>query len=1026
MVFTFDDFELDGERLELRRDGQLVKADALVLRVLAVLLQNAGQLVTKEQLVAEVWGGRAVADNVITVSMARLRKALGDRRAEREREFVATVYARGYRFVRSVVMHSSSTAPAPLVEAAVAQTPPFVGREPVLARLRRAAAEARAGRGRCCALMGEPGIGKTRVVEAFERELSGSGVRVVWGYCREAGDTPPLWPWLRLLDETLAAMPDDARGVEQVTAELRTGSRATAATDRPPGKAGDGALPGAARHRSFDALLRTLTLAAERTPLVLVLDDLHRADAASLELLNLLLDEIARSRLLVIATLRSAPGRRTPRPDTSLPQVLGHRNCERIALERLGMEEVTAYVAAVLDDRDGRLGRAVFAKSEGNPFFMTELARQLEDGDAADPGALFVPVSALELIRQRVGQLHAETREVSSVAAVIGRSFELPLLSAVLERAPAALMPAIDDAIANEVLVAAPESRTAFAFSHELLRVMLYDAHSPSERRRWHLTIGRALQQRASEGDATPPSELAYHLHAALPEGDLHETVDACRAAAAASAEVLANADVIRYARHALEALDLTERPSSRLRTSLLFMIALYARGHASGEFVRSIREVVRLSRERGDARTLVRAALLLNVHPGLPPMPGAAAALEHALSLLDPADDAGRAVALGALACSAPVCFSREQSDPLLEEAAALARKCDEPQPLQVALRARLYLHGGPAHRAEAELAAEELESLAQHHPRRLPVVPAQLAVHRAVIALQHGEPKALAAAVAHAQARCQALRERELRWHGKRFAALSRVNAGAWPEGVAELEVLHREAEQRAILGTAPFCAFDRVVVFGELAESLPLDEQLRRALDYAPSDPPGVWSMKLRALATAGLVDEARAGLRAWSKEDIVRLPCDSSYLGTLGHLSRTVLVLDALDYAESLYDLLAPHQDRFCGHVAFLCEGSVPQVLGALAHGLGRVEAARAHFEAGIAMNDRAGFAPRGAEARLQLARCLLDEGDARERARALELAREALVSAERFGMHRLLREASALVRRFSSGQPTGRA
>jgi DNA-binding winged helix-turn-helix (wHTH) protein len=97
VILGFDEFELDEARLELRRAGQVVKADALVLKLLAVLARNSGRLVTKDELVDAVWEGRAVADNVLTVSMARLRKTLGHRRGERE--FVATVYGRGYRFV---------------------------------------------------------------------------------------------------------------------------------------------------------------------------------------------------------------------------------------------------------------------------------------------------------------------------------------------------------------------------------------------------------------------------------------------------------------------------------------------------------------------------------------------------------------------------------------------------------------------------------------------------------------------------------------------------------------------------------------------------------------------------------------------------------------------------------------------------------------------------------------------------------------------------------------------------------------
>jgi hypothetical protein len=291
--------------------------------------------------------------------------------------------------------------------------------------------------------------------------------------------------------------------------------------------------------------------------------------------------------------------------------------------------------------------------------------------------------------------------------------------------------------------------------------------------------------------------------------------------------------------------------------------------------------------------------------------------------------------------------------------------------------------------------------------------VLPAQLALHRALAELQRGDADAIEAVLAEASARCRDLRHRELIWHSERFRALARVNAGAWPEGVALLTALHRQAEQRSIIGTEPFCAFDRVVVLGELAEQAPpLDDAVRSALDFEAKGPPSIWSMKVRALAAAGLLGEARAALRAVPPAELARLPCDACWLGTLGHVARAALSLHALDYAEAIYALLLPYPDRFTGHVSFLCDGSVAQLLGMLAHGLGRHAEAAAHLEAGAAANERAGFAPRAAEARLQLARCLFDmEGG--DRKRALALATEAHDAATRLGMQRLAREAAAL-------------
>ena len=989
-LFAFDEFELDAERLELRRTGKLIKADQVVLRLLARLVRSPGQLVTKDELVEDVWEGRAVADTAITVSMARLRKALDDRRGERE--IVVTVHGRGYRFARPVSVRAApATGATPAFEPQADREPPFVGRERVLARMRHALDEARAGRGRLQALLGESGIGKTRAVEAFERELISTNahdVRVVWGFCREAGDTPPLWPWLRLRRE-LSALVKDGAGEPELGA--------------------DGAL----RHEVFAALLTSMQQHARDQALVLVLDDVHRADAASLELLRYALDEIAHTRILLIATVRHGRGQPAPRPETELPNALGHRNCERITLERLSGDDVARYVGALLDDPDGRCGRAVFAKSEGNPFFMTELARELQQAERPEPDSLTVPDAALALVRQRIDKLDAGTREVLHAAAVIGRSFELPLLQTATEREPSALMASLYEAIAAEVVIAAADSRSAFAFGHELLRAALYDAMPPRARRQGHARVGAALEQRASLGDIAPPSELAYHFVAALPDCDPRKTVQYCRAAAAASAPVFANVDVVRYMRQAIEALDLLERPSVRLRMTLLATIIIYGRSFAVADARSAMDELLRLAREHGDGVMLLRGAIMLNPRPGSAPQPGAYAALSAALTLLGDDQPGLRAIALSCLACAAPPCFERERSDALLAESFPLARATKLPTALQSCYRAQLYLQGGPALEPLGTQARDELELLAQQHPRLMPVLPADLALERAVWSLQRGDDPAVLAALERCKSACRELGPGEVLWNSERYAALRLINLGASSEGLAALSALHRQAEQRGFFGTAPLCAFDRAVLFRGASESAPIDDALRNGLELDGGEPPGIWSLKLRALCALGLLDEARAMLRAVPADRLAQLPCDSEYLGTLGHLARSALALDARDHMAALLALLEPYPQLYSAHVSFLCEGAMPQLLGMLAHALGRREQALAALETGLAMNESAGFLPRASETRLWLARALLARGSAADAQRASALAREAGDGAARFGMQRMAREAAAL-------------
>lgn len=1013
VIYAFDDFEFDAERLELRRHGAVVKADTVVLRVLAALVRNAGRLVTKEELVDEVWARRAVADNVITVSMARLRKTLHDKRDARE--LVVTVYGRGYRFVCPVETRSASAPELRLAPVLPDAPPPLVGRARVLERLREALAEAQLGRGRLCVLMGEPGIGKTRVVKALTEELAGTPTQVGWGFCREAGSTPPLYPWLSLLRVLFESEPDDEvdRRLGPLAADLRglLVESDQLVSDHAQSEV-QTCSRGRSRLRNFGVITRAFVRIAQTTSWVLVLDDLHRADAASLELLSLLVDEIAHTRLLVIATARETLGGRTPRPETPLPYILGHGNTERIALERLSEAEVEQYVGSITDDVGGRLGRAVFAKSQGNPFFMTELARQLQSDPPPDPDALSLPSAALDIVRQRVAELHPDTRAVLTSAAVIGSRFELSLLQTLTGKEPSEIMAALDEAIAVDFVVAAPDSVTGFAFGHELLRTVLYEGIPASERRRRHLETARALEQRVAAHDPVPVSELADHFYAAMPDTDLQKTIHYCEAAARAGMTVFANTDIARHLRHALSALQLLPNPSVRHRTALLTWIAVFTRGSASDVFIASITEAVRLARQCGDAKTLVRAALMYHVHPELVSLPGASAALEHALTILTPEQTAHRAMALAALATCTPNAFSARRAHACLAEAEALARGPGGDEGIHLVLVCKLFTEGGPAPGRKLERIIDELEQISIRKLTNAPMVPMFLTIHRTVRCLQEGQIERVHAAVERGAAGARKLRHPEMLWHFERFRALLHLATGAFETGTKLLDALHRQVAHHPIHGTEVFCAFDRVAVLSELGGSpVAKDDDLRRALAVDGWDPPGIVAMKVRALAVAGLRDEARSALARIAPEDIAELPVDSQYLGTLGHLARAALLLGLREYAEALLRAFGPYGDYFAASAAFQVDGAVPQLVGMLLRMLGRNAEAQLALERGIGMNEGAGFVMRAAETRLELAQCLLASGGRDALHSANILAREALTAGDRLGLERISQTAA---------------
>jgi DNA-binding winged helix-turn-helix (wHTH) protein len=968
----FEDFELDVDRRELRRGGAAIKVDPVVLRLLEVLVQSAGELVTKQSLISQVWDGRPVSENVITVAMVRLRKTLGHKPGVRE--FVNTVHGRGYSFVSPVTRR----APPPLSLRTAPPTPPFVGRERPLQILRDAFAQASEGHGNACVLSGEPGIGKTRVVEVFERELTDARLFVAWGHCRESGDTPPLWPFAQILRQVLAWLAkhepssDAAMRAARVPELVRLLPELSELAEADPVPHADGPAPSwgaAAKHRVFDAILSILTHASEIQPCAIVLDAVHSADSASLELLQSWIDQLPRSRILLLLTLARTD---LPQPTSRahLAYVCGHRNSTRVTLQRLSEADVATYVHALIFDPSGELAREVYAKSEGNAFFMGELARQLQDSDRPSPRDLAMPDAALELVRRRLAILDEAARGALSHAAVLGRRFELPVLQAVSSEDAHTLMSSLDDALGHGVVSRVPDSRTSFTFTHDLLRVALYETLAPSELRRRHLRTAQALEARLNLGASISVADVAFHYHAALPESDLRKTVEFCGKAAARSGGLFAYAECQRFLRRARQALELMDSPSPRLQLNLLMRETLCARVCGDPEFEPLLRELIALARDRRSAEHLVRAAYMLDLNTGFPAMPGTREVLEDALEALLPQEHGVRASVYARLATTAPVAYDAQESREQLERAVQLAKESKVDLAIYSAHSAMLYRWGGELDQTIAEDAFRVVERLSQQYPLTLTVPPVLLDLHRAIRALQAGDLETVTARLERCAAWCRKLDGRELAWQVERARTLQRLNSGDDPTVIGDLRALHERAARELLPGSMLLGAYDQCLISPDVGS---LDRAtLRRILARDSSDPPNIWSLKVRALARVGFRDEARTQLQTVLPSRLRELPRDRDYLGTLGALVHAVLELGANDYVAPLYELLQVDTDRFAAHVSFLCEGSIAQLRGSLALRLGLVAEARALFARGAELSERAGLARAAAVSRGLLA------------------------------------------------------
>lgn len=921
MLVGFDEFEFDSRRGELMYRGTAVHVETMVLRLLSTLVERSGKLVTKEELMNSVWEGREVSDNVLSVTVSRLRKVLGHRHGERE--FVENVSGRGYRFVCPV------RAVEPNVTAKLGSNPsslkqlPFVGRDSLIARLRHALAKAADGRGGLCLLTGEAGVGKTALAEHLASAAEAEGVPVAWGFCHEVGAPPALWPFTQLLRAQL-------RNMRQREISLLPSPRPRKPASQSSVELVHAVDDQGSKHARFEAILSVL----ESAHSLLILDDLHHGDAASLELLRYWMDRLSRSRVLVIATVIARP---CPTTCVDLAAIVSHSNCMRVALSPLERASVERYVSSVVPAASAPLLRAVWTKSEGNPLFMLDLVQQIKDATCRHAARLRLSEEVSQRITPQIMSLETSLRTVLSLASVLGRTFELKLLHQVSGQELETLIRLMDLATAIGILAAVRDSSATYAFGHEVTCQLLYNRMDRGARRQFHLQVGKALAHRASDGEIVPLPLLAHHFHAALPLGDPAATLDYCLAAAleaTAAPSYLASA---RHLQHALDALSVCDKPSPTTRLSLMFQRAVAARIAGLEGFERMVEDAAEVARAMRSGRHLIDLGTLMYLIPGFTTYANACRMLEEGLRILDDDQNDLRAAGRARLATCGPISFDTESSAQEMERAIRLVSDTSD------ASFHRFCVHLDAQHLLGSNIALIPPE-LGPSPSLMMRIAPVMHDIHVAILAHQAGLLDAAHAARARVIRYCGDLGFRELGWHAERFQLLSRLQHVAVDVVAPELRALHLRALEESITASEVVRLFDAAVVLKQRIEA----DDLHIVLAHSPHDSPAMWSVKVQTLAAAGCLEEAANLIRRISPSALENLPRDRDYLGTLGALSRAALVLGRRDYIETLYGLLHPYEHRMALHISFLCLGPVAQLLGELAVALDWRSDALAHF------------------------------------------------------------------------------
>jgi tetratricopeptide (TPR) repeat protein len=540
---------------------------------------------------------------------------------------------------------------APRAEPA-ATSIPLIGREQEFAELKRALAEALAGRGSIVMIGGEPGIGKTHLAGAILEEARWRGVFACIGHCYEGEGAPPYIPFIEILEQIVRTAPraslrlglgDDAPEIAKIVPELRKiYPDMPLAIQLPPEQQ---------RRYMFNAYRSWLERSAQVTPGVVVFEDLHWADEPTLLLLQHIAQTLSSMAMLVMCTYRDVELEVTRPFAKTLETLLRQKQAVRISLRRLSASGVEDMLAAMSGQKPPQsLARVIFKETEGNPFFVEEVFRYLaEEGKLFDgtgkwlPGLrvdeLQVPEGVRLVLGRRLGRLGEDTRRVLTTAAVIGRSFSLRLLEELENDHPDAVLNAVEEAERAHLVMAESGGRDPrYSFVHELVRHTLSESLSLPRRQRIHARVGDAIERVFAANLEVHASQLAHHLYQAGAAADAEKTTKYLVLAARQARDAAGHEDAVV---HLDNALSLWEGEASSRVGELWEQRAGALRSMGElDEAVASYQKAIGLFEAAGATQRLAQASLQLGwLQSWRIDLEGVRLTLERALKHLDGVD---------------------------------------------------------------------------------------------------------------------------------------------------------------------------------------------------------------------------------------------------------------------------------------------------------------------------------------------------------------------------------------------------
>ncbi|MBT1064016.1 AAA family ATPase [Bowmanella sp. Y26] len=987
MIYRFGLCELDTERVELRHDGQLQAVEPQVFRLLVYLLEQRDKVLGKDDIMAHIWRDRVVTESSLSSCIKAVRQAIGDK--GETQTLIRTVRGVGFRFIGEVQQGGVVDTPIQPSVLPVQNSPvKLLGRERQLSEIHTLLARCQQSGPGHLLVRGAAGIGKSRFMDAISAHARQQAWCVAWGRCREDAGLPAFWPWRQLLRElynrfnTQVSFADVLACAPELLGLPGNGSDAA------------GLSLQSSRFRLFSAISQVLTACATHQPLLLMFDDLHRADSPSLELLEFLADQISHAPICLAGAYRDTDLTDTHRFLQTIDEFSRQPHALSLRLDVLEPEACRAIISDNLKQPLEGLVEALIRRSEGHPLYLSELLAHIRQGGAQQE----LPNNLKAMISRRIVAMPTETRELLRRAAVIGRDFSLPLLVAFTGQTPTDILAMIEPALAGGQLQSL-DSPGHYQFTHVLIRETFYDSLPGTVRLHLHYNLADALEALGGELE-----RIAYHYHLAAPLGGAEKATAYSLQAAREADRLMAYEVSIRLYKQGLQTATQPQLPDITLGLGLAQLRAGESL-QAVSTFADCVASAIRFAQEQ----VMVNAAIGLEEALWRPGLPGdkAVAVLYRVLSELPDDQRELRLRIKCALVRALMMCGQGEESVRLHQKLRTAINRDDS-----LELQTRILLCGLIASQLHSNSANEvaywveqgqqayemarqtgqvgltmDVQSWLSHYLLRAGQIPEleNLLKAQSSLLLRNRQPffqyfQTLFQA-GLACCRGQFSKSHQL---AEQAVGLARWLPGQDVEGVYGVQVFTLKRE------------------LGQLRQLAPLVEHFVRMTQDNNRWQPGLALI----YCELGQTDKARPLLDHIMAGFSQVIPKDGMWATSLVYLSEVCFVLQAKQHASTLYSYLSPLAGtNIAVGINIGCLGAADYYLGLLSAAMGEETKAIAHLQNAQVLNGKQGFLTWAIHGQLALATLLLKSADPTMQRKVLGSVKEVYDQAVVAGMER---------------------